>query len=376
MPTSEAQAAARLAAVLDAHTGFGDTWRQAFAEMHRGDFLPYLAHFADRTDQWTVNRADDPETWLALAYRPDVSVRIPGEADQIRSSASQPMAMAELLLASRIEPGMKVLEIGSGVGFMAGLLAYAIGALNVTTVDVDASMAATAAENLGKAGHGGVRVVHGDGLALDAEDLAGPFDRILATCSVPHLPEAWVKACPTGRIVAPWITTYDGITTTAVIDMHDGIGTGRFLPGLSFMPALGTRPDDTPAEPIGEIRTSETWLRCPQVTASRKVGASFAVALQLPDVHYATAKTPAGDFGIMVWDENGSWARTSTPDTMDVAQFEVEQAGPRDLWDEVEEAYRRWRSWSRPATDRFGLTTTAGTVEYWLDNPEQPLTAL
>jgi protein-L-isoaspartate(D-aspartate) O-methyltransferase len=109
---------------------------------------------------------------------------------------------------------------------------------------------------------------------------------------------------------------------------------------------------------------------------SRKQGAAFAIALQLPGVHYATAKTASGDFGVTVWDARGSWARSSCPPSMDVVQFEVEQAGPRNLWDEVETAYRRWRSWSRPAVDRFGLTVTAGTVEYWLDHPNQLVSEL
>lgn len=374
MPISETEAAANLAAVLDAHTGFGDMWRRAFKEVHRGDFLPRIALFSDREGLRTVDRADDLEAWLTAAYQPDVSVRIMN-GNQIRSSASQPLAMAEVLLAAKAEPGMRVLEIGSGVGFMAAILARALGAGNVATVELDTVMAATAARNL--AGHGPVRMFSGDGLVLDGID--GPFDRIISTCAVDHVPKAWLTACPSGRIVAPWITTYDA-SATAVLDVSDGTAVGRFLPNLAFMPAAGMRREDeeVPTGPDPDrIRYSKTWLRCPQVTAKRKAGAALAIGVQLPGVRYCiTAKTPSGEFGVTVWDGAGSWARSSTPAAMDVVEFDVEQAGPRDLWDEVEAAYRRWRSWSRPSADRFGLTADGEKVEYWLDTPNQPVSTL
>jgi protein-L-isoaspartate O-methyltransferase len=373
MPISEAEAAVHLAAVLDAHVGFGKPWRSAFAEVHRGDFLPAVALFSDREGLRTVDRAADPNAWLAAAYRPDVSVRIM-DGNRIRSAASQPLAMAELLLAARAEPGMRVLEIGSGVGFMAALLAHALGPLNVTTVELDSVMAATAGENL--AGHGPIQMVCADGLALDGVD--GPFDRIISTCAVDHVPAAWLAACPRGRIVAPWITTYDA-SATAVLDTGGGSAVGRFLPGVAFMPASGMpREDDAVvAQPeAGQIRRSNTWLRCPQVTAKRKAGAALAIGVQLPGVRYATGRTDDGAIEVTLWDGDDSWARSSTPDAMDVVEFVVEQAGPRDLWDEVETAYRRWRSWSRPSADRFGLTADGEKVEYWLDYPDQVLSAL
>jgi protein-L-isoaspartate O-methyltransferase len=371
MPISETEAAANLAAVLDAHTGFSDMWRRAFTQVHRGDFLPRIALFSDRQGLRTVDRADDPDAWLTAAYQPDVSVRIM-DGSNIRSSASQPLAMAEVLLAAKIQPGMRVLEIGSGVGFMAALLAHALGAANVVTVELDAVMAATAAANL--AGRGPVQTVHGDGLTLDGVD--GPFDRIVATCAVEQIPKAWLAACPAGRIVAPWITTYDN-SATAVLDVADGIAQGRFLPGVAFMPASGMRREDekVPAQPA-DVRGGSTWLRCPQVTAKRKAGAALAIGVQLPGVRYSSTRTEEGNFEVTVWDDAGSWAWSVTPPDMDVAQFRTLQAGPRNLWEEVEAAYRRWRSWSRPSADRFGLTTDGANAEYWIDQPNNPIDAL
>jgi len=371
MSISERDAAANLAAVLDTHVGFGEVWRSAFAEVHRGDFLPTEALFSDRQGLRALNRIGDPEQWLDAAYRPDVAVRIM-DGDRIRSAASEPLAMAEILLAARAEAGMTALEIGSGVGFMAAILAHVLGAENVATVELDEYMAATAAWNLSKCGP--LQMYCADGLTLEGID--GPFDRIISTCAVDHVPESWLAACPQGRIVAPWITTYDA-SATAVLDVSDGVAVGRILPGVAFMPAAGMPREDDPLPdepPSTHIRKSTTWLRCPQVTAKRKAGAALAIGIQLPGVRYATSTT--GAVTVTVWDDAGSWARTSTPATMDVVEFAVEQAGPRDLWDEVESAYRRWRSWSRPSADRFGLTADGEKLEYWLDHPNQPISAL
>lgn len=373
MPISEAEAAANLAAVLDAHVGFGEMWRSAFAKVHRGDFLPAIALFSDRQGLRTINRATDLEHWLEAAYRPDVAVRIM-DGDRIRSAASEPLAMAEVLLAARAEPGMKALEIGSGVGFIAAILAHVLGAENVATIELDEYMAATAARNLSK--HGPLQMYRADGLTLEGID--GPFDRIISTCAVDHVPKAWLAVCPQGRIVAPWITTYDA-SATAVLDVSGGVAVGRMLPGVAFMPAAGMPREDDPIPgepPSTHLRESATWVRCPQVTASRKAGAALAIGIQLPGVRYATRKASDGVMTVTVWDEAGSWARTSTPAAMDVVEFAVHQAGPRDLWDEVEAAYRRWRSWSRPSADRFGLTADGEKVEYWLDHPNQPISTL
>lgn len=269
---------------------------------------------------------------------------------------------------------MRVLEIGSGVGFLAAILAHALGAANVTTIELDPVMVATAAANLAK--QGPVHIHRGDGLTLSGID--GTFDRIIATCATDHVPKAWLEACPTGRTVAPWITTYDA-SATAVLDVSNGVAVGRFLPGVSLMPAAGMRREDEPVPASPDqawVRASRTWLRCPQVTAKRKAGAAIAIGVQLPGVRYTTGKTVSGDFEVILWDANGSWARTSTPSAMDVEQFDVEQSGTRDLWDEVETAYRRWRSWSRPSADRIGLTVDGDSTEYWLDHPNQPISTL
>jgi protein-L-isoaspartate O-methyltransferase len=68
-----------------------------------------------------------------------------------------------MLDAGRVEPGMRVLEIGTGTGYTAALLAHQLGAHNVTTIEIDPDLAARARAALATAGYGEVTVICGDG---------------------------------------------------------------------------------------------------------------------------------------------------------------------------------------------------------------------
>lgn len=153
---------------------------------------------------------DDPQSWQDYA---DADVPIVTQWDdglhrgtepgtEPTSSASMPSVVFRMLRDLDVSPGHRALEIGTGTGWNAALLAYRLGAGNVVTVEVDRAVAAaarTALERFGLA----VRAVHGDGLAGRPD--GAPYDRVIATCAVRTLPYAWVAQCrPLGVIVAPW----------------------------------------------------------------------------------------------------------------------------------------------------------------------------
>jgi protein-L-isoaspartate(D-aspartate) O-methyltransferase len=88
--------------------------------------------------------------------------------------------MADMLEALAPEPGMRVLEIGTGTGYNAALLAEIVGSEGfVGTLDIDADVSAEAKGALQDAGFDRVRVLARDGAEGLSED--SPFDRILAT---------------------------------------------------------------------------------------------------------------------------------------------------------------------------------------------------
>ncbi|MFA5895709.1 MAG: protein-L-isoaspartate(D-aspartate) O-methyltransferase [Thermoplasmata archaeon] len=128
-----------------------------------------------------------------------VDVPLPiGEGQTI----SAPSMIAIMLEEARLAPGEKVLEIGTGSGYHAALLACLVGAENVTSIERIPALAVWGQENLARSGFGGVTVVQGDGsLGYPA---GAPYDCILATAGSPRIPEPWPRQLAAqGRIVAP-----------------------------------------------------------------------------------------------------------------------------------------------------------------------------
>ncbi|MDG4795149.1 methyltransferase, FxLD system [Micromonospora sp. WMMD1082] len=101
-----------------------------------------------------------------------------------------------------IEPGMNVLEVGSG-GYNAALLTELVGpGGSVTTVDIDADIVARARSGLRTAGYDRVNVVLAD--AEYGAPAFAPFDRIIATVGAFDIPPAWLdQLTAPGRIVVP-----------------------------------------------------------------------------------------------------------------------------------------------------------------------------
>jgi len=94
------------------------------------------------------------------------------------------------------------LEIGTGTGYNAALLAHQLGAENVVSIEIDPEVAEQARANLAYMDRT-VRIITGDGAA--GYPPGGRYDRIIATCSVQTLPWAWVaQTHPDGVIITPW----------------------------------------------------------------------------------------------------------------------------------------------------------------------------
>ncbi|GEP03973.1 protein-L-isoaspartate O-methyltransferase family protein [Methylobacterium oxalidis] len=113
------------------------------------------------------------------------------------ATMTAPTTVAAMLVALDLAPGQRVLEIGTGSGYVTALLLQ-LGAAAVTSLELYAGLAAAARERLGPGP--ALRVLRADGLAAPGE---GPYDRILANGSVTGLPGPWVAAlAPGGRLVA------------------------------------------------------------------------------------------------------------------------------------------------------------------------------
>lgn len=137
-------------------------------------------------------------------------------------------------MALRLEPGMRVLEIGTGTGFNAACLASLGGV--VTSIEIDPIIAGRARANL--AGYD-VDVVTGNG-ELGCPDRA-PFDRVMATASTNTVPYAWVEqTVDGGLIVVPYSGEHCG-GALLVLTASGGTARGRAEDEAHFMPMRGQR---------------------------------------------------------------------------------------------------------------------------------------
>lgn len=144
-------------------------------------------------------------TSLEEAYENRVVVLSVDDRGLPDSTVSQPAIVALMLEQLDVQPGMRVLEIGTGSGYNTALLAELVGPTGlVVGVEVSDELASAAARRL--AGMGvRAEVRAGDGWPGVAD--RAPFDRIVATVGVPDLSPEWIaQLAPEGRLVAPlWL---------------------------------------------------------------------------------------------------------------------------------------------------------------------------
>ncbi len=113
---------------------------------------------------------------------------------------SQPYMVAVMAELARLEENARVLEVGTGSGYQAAVLAEL--ASEVYTIEIIEALAASAAATLERLGYGSVRVRHGDGYRGWPE--ASPFDAILVTAAAPVVPPALLgQLAVGGRLLMP-----------------------------------------------------------------------------------------------------------------------------------------------------------------------------
>lgn len=121
---------------------------------------------------------------------------------QIAQSSSQRI-IADLIGRLDLQPGMTVLEIGTGSAYSTALLAHLVGGHGrVVSIDVVSDLVDRARTLLPKHGYDNTTVLRADGAQGAPEH--GLFDRIIAWATAPHLPAAWItQLSGDGVIVAP-----------------------------------------------------------------------------------------------------------------------------------------------------------------------------
>ncbi len=187
----------------------------------------------------------DPTTLRALGTVPRHEFVLPSDRDRAYGdhplpighgqTISQPYVVAYMTEILEPRPGMKVLEVGTGSGYQAAVLAEA-GAL-VFTVEIFEVLASSARDRLDRLGYGEVEVRHGDGFYGWEEH--APFDAIIVTAAAGFIPPPLIDQLkPGGRMIIPVGSIY-GIQNLVLIekDQHGEVTTAALLP-VRFVPFL------------------------------------------------------------------------------------------------------------------------------------------
>ncbi len=113
---------------------------------------------------------------------------------------SQPYMVALMTQELEVQPGDRVLEVGTGCGYAAAVLAEMAG--EVWTVERHESLAREARERLGTLGYANVHVVVGDGAG--GHPPQAPYDAIVVAAAAGSVPEALIEQLAEGgRLVIP-----------------------------------------------------------------------------------------------------------------------------------------------------------------------------
>ena len=146
---------------------------------------------------------------------------------------SQPYIVAAMTELAGLGERSRVLEIGTGSGYQAAVLAEIVD--QVYSIEIVEPLARSATATLARLGYRNIHVRHGDGYRGWPE--AAPFDAILLTAAPPSIPEPLKRQLKVGgRLVAPVGDTYQELIV--MIRDEDGFEVRSVLP-VTFVPMTG-----------------------------------------------------------------------------------------------------------------------------------------
>ncbi|MDD5317637.1 MAG: protein-L-isoaspartate(D-aspartate) O-methyltransferase [Candidatus ainarchaeum sp.] len=150
---------------------------------------------------------------------------------------SAPGVVAIMSSELDVQPGMSVLEVGTGSGYQAAILAELAGSRGkVFSIERIPEARGLAKDNLAKSGHAGIRLFVGDGsMGLPGE---APFDRIIVTAASPAVPPALVAQLKDGgKLVIPVGSAYS--QELVLVEKRGGDVSERRLLPVVFVPLIG-----------------------------------------------------------------------------------------------------------------------------------------
>jgi protein-L-isoaspartate(D-aspartate) O-methyltransferase len=167
-----------------------------------------------------------PEHYAAYAYhdRP-----LPIGHDQ---TISQPYIVAYMSEALKVSPGHRVLEIGTGSGYQAAVLAHL--AKEIYTIEIVPDLARRAGQTLKSLGFRNVYVREGDGYAGWPDE--APFDRIMVTAAPEQIPQPLIDQLAAGGLMVVPVGGRDETQWMTIVEKTpNGVVQRKTIP-VAFVP--------------------------------------------------------------------------------------------------------------------------------------------
>jgi protein-L-isoaspartate(D-aspartate) O-methyltransferase len=178
-----------------------------------------------------------PPAYASMAYRDEPLPLGPGE-----TTISAPHMVAFQLEWSQLSPGVRALEIGSGSGYLAALMAELLRpGGRVDAVEIVPELARRSFERLRDLGYSDVEVHSRDG--RDGLPERAPFDRILVSAATPELLATWrAQLARPGVLVAPVGDAYEQAMQRLVRTVDgERVDSGPQCRFVSLVSSLGSR---------------------------------------------------------------------------------------------------------------------------------------
>jgi protein-L-isoaspartate(D-aspartate) O-methyltransferase len=304
--------------------------------------------------------------WAELVYENEPRITLVNDSGHPISSSSAPDIMAKELEIAAIEPGMHVLEIGTGTGYNAALISHLVGDPKlVTSVELDETLAQLAQQCLNRVIGPGVHVISGDGYQGYAPH--APYDRIVATASTQQVPLTWIDQLRDGGILVLHLQGYLG---SGVLVRFQKTGPGRkgegqIVMGSDFMelrkstsPSLITHrllPQFLRGSVTAEIPFTDEVFD-PAVLWD--VNVAFLLQIVLPTMRVASISKTVEEIPQMcLLDTHTHTLLTFRP--LETRQWSVEVRGDSHLWERVLSVYHQWLTLQRPSTTAYRLVIDA-----------------
>jgi protein-L-isoaspartate O-methyltransferase len=357
-------------------------WQAALRETPRHEFVPrWLAQ--DELGRWYPVAHDDPATaseWTARTYT-DVPLvtAVDDETGLPISSSSQPSLMVRMLDELEITDDSSVLEIGIGTGYNVALLCHRLPADQVHSIDLEPALTELARERLAGLGHA-PRLATRDGVT--GWPAHAPYDRIVATCAVPHIPTTWVEQVRPGGLVLADLKIGAGSGNLALLRAGpDGLRGPFDATSAGFM---ALRSPTVPVRRATGARAPDETLRALEPDAlPRPLGPveCFFAALDLPGNHLGQELVLDQGTRAVRADRytaaDGSWAEVDRAGTGRTVRART--GGDLPLLDLLLDAHARYVAFGRPNWDRFtlavapdGTHTVTLDAHTWTLPPESP----